>query len=84
MKLQILRADKTLYRGEAEKIIVPAFKGEMTILKDHIPLITDLKKGIIRVFDSKGQKREFKVERGIINIRENRISILVDESAESI
>jgi len=84
MELQILRADKSLYKGDVEKLTVPAFKGEMTILKNHMPLITDLKKGIIRVFDSKGQKKEFKIERGIINIRENKISILVDEKATAI
>lgn len=84
METKILRADKILYQGKTEKIIVPGFFGEMTILPDHMPLITYLKKGIIEVFSSRNQKRSFRIAKGIINIRDNKISILVDQRAEEI
>jgi F-type H+-transporting ATPase subunit epsilon len=48
MKLQILALDGTKYDGEAVQVSLPTTDGEITVLKNHIPLITTLKAGHIK------------------------------------
>ena len=54
---------------------MPAFEGEMGILKDHISIISFLKPGIIKVFSTSGDKNYY-VEDGIIEFKNNNLSIL--------
>jgi len=54
---------------------VPAFEGEMGILKDHISIISFLKPGIIKVFSKSGDENYY-VEDGIIEFKNNNLSIL--------
>ena len=55
--------------------MVPAFEGEMGILKDHISIISFLKPGIIKVFSKSGDENYY-VEDGIIEFKNNNLSIL--------
>ena len=55
--------------------VVPAFEGEMGILKDHISIISFLKPGIIKIFSKSGDENYF-VEDGIIEFKNNSLSIL--------
>ncbi len=54
---------------------MPAFEGEMGILKDHISIISFLKPGIIKVFSKSGDENYY-VEDGIIEFKNNNLSIL--------
>jgi len=54
---------------------VPAFEGEMGILKDHISLISFLKPGVIKVLSKSGEDKFF-VEDGIVEFKDNNLSIL--------
>ena len=47
--LEIISPNKTLISSETKQVIIPAFEGLMTILKDHISLVTFLRPGIIEV-----------------------------------
>ena len=57
------------------RVVVPAFEGEMGILKDHISIISFLKPGIIKVFSKSGDENYY-VEDGIIEFKNNNLSIL--------
>ena len=57
------------------EVVVPAFEGEMGILKDHISIISFLKPGIVKVFTG-NEVKELYVEDGIIEFSENSLSIL--------
>lgn len=46
-KIEIISPDKSIYSGKIEEAILPCFEGQVTILKDHIPLITFLRPGLI-------------------------------------
>ena len=52
-KLEIISPEKILFSEEVNSVIIPSFEGEMTILADHIPLITFLRPGITCVEGSK-------------------------------
>ena len=57
------------------EVVIPAVEGEIGILKDHIPIISFLKPGIIRVF-SESEEQSFYVEDGIVEFKDNTLSVL--------
>ena len=75
-KLEIVNPEKSfLLKDDVTEVIIPAYEGEMGILKDHISLISFLKPGLIRIF-SKGAEDRFFVEDGIVEFKDNNLTIL--------
>ena len=75
-KVEIVNPDKSfLVKEDASEVVVPAFEGEMGILKDHISIISFLKPGIIKIFSKSGDENYF-VEDGIVEFKNNNLSIL--------
>ena len=74
--LEIVNTEKLfLSLDNVSEVVVPAFEGDMGILKDHISIISFLKPGIIKVFTG-NEVKELYVEDGIIEFSENSLSIL--------
>ena len=75
-KVEIVNPEKSfLIKEDVTEVVVPAFEGEMGILKDHISIISFLKPGIIKVF-SKSEENKYFVEDGIVEFKDNSLSIL--------
>ncbi len=75
-KIEIVNPEKSfLLKEDVLEVVVPAFEGEMGILKDHISIISFLKPGIIKVFSKSGDENYY-VEDGIIEFKNNNLSIL--------
>ena len=75
-KVEIVNPDKSfLVKEDASEVVVPAFEGEMGILKDHISIISFLKPGIIKIFSKSGDENYY-VEDGIVEFKNNNLSIL--------
>ena len=75
-KVEIVNPEKSfLSKEDATEVVVPAFEGEMGILKDHISIISFLKPGIIAI-QSKSGEDKFYVEDGIVEFKDNNLSIL--------
>ena len=75
-KIEIVNPEKSfLVKEDVVEVVVPAFEGEMGILKDHISIISFLKPGIIKVFSKSGDENYY-VEDGIIEFKNNNLSIL--------
>jgi len=75
-KIEIINPEKSfLVKGDVLEVVVPAFEGEMGILKDHISIISFLKPGIIKVFSKSGDENYY-IEDGIIEFKNNNLSIL--------
>ena len=64
-----------LLKENVSEVVVPAFEGDMGILKDHISIISFLKPGIIKVFTG-SEEEKFYVEDGIVEFKVNNLSIL--------
>ena len=74
--IDIVNPEKSfLSKENVSEVIVPAYEGDIGILKDHIPIISFLKPGIIKVFSGSDEEK-FYVEDGIIEFKENSLSIL--------
>ena len=71
--VEIISPDKSIIKEDTTEVIIPAYEGEMGILKDHIPLITFLRPGKIKIKDI---NEEFFVEEGIVEFANNNLLIL--------
>ena len=77
--LEIVNPEKLfLSLDNVSEVVVPAFEGDMGILKDHISIISFLKPGIVKVFTG-NEIKELYVEDGIIEFSENSLSILTSK-----
>ena len=75
-KIEIVNPEKSfLAKEDVTEVIVPAFEGEMWILKDHISIISFLKPGIVTIHSKSGEDK-FYVEDGILEFKNNNLSLL--------
>ena len=75
-KVEIVNPEKSFLSEEnVTEVVIPAFEGDMGILKDHISIISFLKPGIIKVY-SKSEEKKYFVEDGIVEFKDNNLSIL--------
>ena len=75
-KVEIVNPEKSfLIKEDVSEVVVPAFEGEMGILKDHISIISFLKPGIIKILSKSGNENYY-VEDGIVEFKNNNLSVL--------
>ena len=76
-KVEIVNPEKSfLSKEDVTEVVIPAFEGDMGILKDHISIISFLKPGLLRVIDVNSADATYYVEDGIIEFKNNCLSIL--------
>ena len=78
--VEIISPDKSIIKSDTTEVIIPSFEGEMGILKDHIPLITFLRPGIIEIKDQ--IERKYFVEDGTVEFSNNNLLILTSTAKE--
>ena len=71
-KIEIISPDKSIFSGNTDEAILPCFEGQVTVLRDHIPLITFLRPGIIEI----GKNEKFYTEDGTVEFSDNNLLIL--------
>ena len=75
-KVEIVNPEQSfLSKEDVTEIVVPAFEGEMGILKDHISIISFLKPGLIKIFSKSGEENYY-IEDGIVEFKNNSLSVL--------
>ena len=75
-KIEIVNPERSfLSKEDVTEVVIPAFEGEMGILKDHISIISFLKPGVIRIFSKSGEENYY-VEDGIVEFKNNNLSVL--------
>mgnify|MGYP001173315713 CR=1 FL=1 len=75
-RIEIVNPEKSfLVQEDVSEVVVPAFEGEMGILKNHISIISFLKPGIIKIYSKSGNENYY-VEDGIVEFKNNNLSIL--------
>ena len=73
--VEIISPDKSILKSEATEVTIPSYEGQMGILKDHIPLITFLRPGLITIEENSGEKFFF-IEDGTVEFSNNNLLIL--------
>ena len=75
-KVEIVNPEQSfLLKEDVSEVVIPAFEGEMGILKDHISIISFLKPGVIKIFSKSGEENYY-VEDGIVEFKNNSLSVL--------
>ena len=75
-KVEIVNPEQSfLLKEDVTEVVVPAYEGEMGILKDHISIISFLKPGVIKIFSKSGEENYY-VEDGIVEFKNNNLSVL--------
>ena len=78
--VEIISPDKSIINLETNEVIIPSYEGQMGILKDHIPLITFLRPGVISI---EGQeKKNYFVEEGTVEFSNNNLLILTSTAKD--
>lgn len=81
LTVSVVSPERTLYEGQADAIVAPAFDGEVGILTQHAPMITLLGDGVLRLTTG-GSTQRFRVAGGFLEVADDRVRI-VTERAES-
>ena len=79
--LEIISPEQTLFNSEVKQVAIPAYEGIMTILKDHISLITFLRPGFVK-FETNSKIKKFYVEDGTVEFFNNKLLILSASAIE--
>ena len=76
-KIEIVSPEKVIFADEnVLEVVLPSYEGEMGILKDHIPIISFLRPGIVKILKSSANINSFFVQDGIIEFYNNNLTIL--------
>ena len=79
--VEIISPNKSILKTESSEVIIPSYEGEIGILKNHIPLITFLRPGVIKILNEKD--RIFYVEEGTVEFSDNNLLILTSTAKET-
>ena len=79
--LEIISPEQTLFNSEVKQVAIPAYEGIMTILKDHISLITFLRPGFVE-FEANSKIKKLYVEDGTVEFFNNKLLILSASAIE--
>jgi len=83
MYLEIITPEKKLFAGEAELVKLPGTDGSFEVLMNHAPIISTLMEGSIKVKEFNGNISDFEINGGIVEVKNNKIVVLVDSVAIS-
>ena len=72
---KIISPEKIIFSNDVQQVVLPGIEGDMTILYDHIPLITVLRPGIVTITFNNNNEKYF-VEDGLIEFIQNNLTIL--------
>ena len=76
-KIEIISPEKVIFSDEnVQEVVLPSYEGEIGILKDHIPIISFLRPGIVKILKSSENINSFFVQDGIIEFYNNNLTIL--------
>tara|TARA_B110000003_G_C16426735_1_gene448439 strand:+ start:198 stop:587 length:390 start_codon:yes stop_codon:yes gene_type:complete len=78
--VEIISPDKSILNSEANEVTIPSYEGQMGILKEHIPLITFLRPGVILI-QNQNEKKYF-VEEGTVEFSNNNLLILTSTAQD--
>jgi len=84
LHVDIVSAEQQIYSGEAQRIIAPGEAGELGILPEHIPLLTRVKPGVLRILPAEGGEEEIiYVSGGMMEVQPDVVTILADTSVRA-
>ena len=81
--LEIISPQKIVFNDEVDMVIFPGVEGDLGILKNHMPLLTYLRLGLIHIYKDKKKSQTFLVNGGIVEISSNKCTLLTEDIVDS-
>jgi F-type H+-transporting ATPase subunit epsilon len=78
MTLEILTPEKKFYSGEVYGVQLPGIDGSFEILDRHAPIVSALKKGNLKILNSKTSSSNFTIQGGFVEVLNNKATVLVE------
>src|SRR3954447_14904629 len=82
LRLEIVTPEKTAYSQDVDMVTLPGSEGELGVYPNHVPLLTTLKPGELRVLQN-GSESYLAVGEGFVEIRGDGVSVLTDMALEA-
>lgn len=81
--VDVVSAEEGIFSGEAAFVALPGQEGELGILPGHVPLITRIRPGAVRVKTPEGKEENIFVAGGILEVQPDRVTVLADTAIRS-
>ena len=78
LHLEIVTPEARTFSGSARSVVIPGVEGELGILPEHMPLLTQILPGEIRIVTEDGTELNLAVGEGFLEVRPDRVSVLAD------
>ena len=75
---ELVSPEQLLFTGEVEEVVVPGTEGEFTVLKDHAPLMSTLKPGVVTVVETASKTSRLCVRGGFADVAPTGLTILAE------
>ena len=75
---ELVSPERLLFTGDVESVVVPGTEGEFTVLKDHAPLMSTLKPGIVTIAESGSKQSRLFVRGGFADVNPSGLTILAE------
>ena len=82
-ELSIISAERKVFEGKVENILVPGMVGDFLVLSNHAPCISSIRPGFLEFSEGTSDKQRYFVSGGIIEVINNNVSVLVDSAVAS-
>ena len=79
LKVSVISPEATLFEGQAQSVIAPAFDGEVGILTGHAAMVTTLGAGVLRL----GDGQAFRVEGGFLQVADNEVRVVTEKAVKA-
>ena len=81
LTVSVISPERTLYEGQADSLIAPAFDGEVGILSGHAPMMTLLGRGVLRLTGGATGEARFSIEGGFLQVADNAVRVVTERAA---
>jgi F-type H+-transporting ATPase subunit epsilon len=78
---ELVSPEKLLFSGEVEAVVVPGIEGQFTVMKDHAPVMTVLKAGIVEIDETATKKTRLFVRGGFADVADGGLTLLAEQAA---
>lgn len=80
LTVSVISPERTLFEGQADSLIAPAFDGEVGILSGHAPMMTLLGRGVLRLSAGGAGETRFTVEGGFLQVADNQVRVVTERA----
>lgn len=77
MRLEIISAERVLFKGDVKRVTLPGSLGTFTVLEQHAPLISTLTHGDV-IYDTQGGEKQLTIDSGVVEVLDNRVVVCIN------